>query len=108
MPSFELNRLQAVTGAKPLSSTDRMTQGPAEGNRTAVSDAPGAKAAAGGVSIAIGSALQASEISGAKAPVDSDRVAMIRDALRDGTYPLVPTQIADAMIAAQMNFEIER
>ncbi len=36
------------------------------------------------------------------APVDSDRVAMIRKAVEAGTYPVVPTKIADAMIAAGM------
>ncbi len=34
------------------------------------------------------------------APVDTDRVAVIRKAVETGTYPLVPTKIADAMIAA--------
>lgn len=33
-------------------------------------------------------------------PVDSDRVAMIRKAVETGTYPVIPTQIADAIIAA--------
>ena len=37
---------------------------------------------------------------GAAAPVDSDRVATIRSAVREGTYPLVPATVADAMIAA--------
>ena len=37
------------------------------------------------------------------APVDHDRVAQIRDALRDGTYPIVPAQIADALIAARLS-----
>lgn len=34
------------------------------------------------------------------APIDAERVAMIRKALENGTYPVIPTQIADAMIAA--------
>lgn len=33
-------------------------------------------------------------------PVDSDRVAMIRKAIEDGHYPVVPTRVADAVIAA--------
>lgn len=36
------------------------------------------------------------------APVDTDRVAMIRKAVESGTYPIVPAKIADAMIAAGM------
>lgn len=37
-----------------------------------------------------------------KAPVDTDRVALIRQAVESGNYPLVPAKIADAMIAAGM------
>ncbi len=112
MPSFELNRLQAVTGARALSDTDRMTQGLAGGaadkSRTALSETGAAKPAGGGVSLSIGSALPAEEISTAKPPIDSDRISLIRDALREGSYPLVPVKIADAIIAAQLSFEIER
>ncbi|MBN8502234.1 MAG: flagellar biosynthesis anti-sigma factor FlgM [Sphingomonadales bacterium] len=34
------------------------------------------------------------------APVDGDRVAEIRKAIEQGTYPIVPARVADAMIAA--------
>ena len=33
-------------------------------------------------------------------PVEHDRVAEIRKALQDGRYPIIPTEIADAIIAA--------
>ena len=36
------------------------------------------------------------------APVDSERVAVIRRAVEQGDYPVIPTRIADAMIAAGM------
>lgn len=36
------------------------------------------------------------------APVDAERVAQIRHAIQTGTYPVLPTKIADAMIAAGM------
>lgn len=39
---------------------------------------------------------------GKSAPVDHERVAEIREALRDGTYPIVPAKIADALIAARL------
>mgnify|MGYP001181328845 CR=1 FL=1 len=39
-------------------------------------------------------------IAGESAPVDGDRVAQIRQAIADGTYPLVPSEIADGIIAA--------
>lgn len=36
------------------------------------------------------------------APIDTDRVALIRKAVESGNYPVVPAKIADAMIAAGM------
>jgi len=33
-------------------------------------------------------------------PVDSERVIAIRKAIENGSYPVIPTRIADAMIAA--------
>ena len=37
-----------------------------------------------------------------EAPVEYDRVREIRDALREGTYPLNPAKIADAIIASRL------
>lgn len=34
--------------------------------------------------------------------VDAERVAEIRRALKSGDYPVIPTRIADAMIAAKL------
>ncbi|MCC6827767.1 MAG: flagellar biosynthesis anti-sigma factor FlgM [Novosphingobium sp.] len=45
--------------------------------------------------IALSDALDPGE-----APVDADRVAEIRKAIENGSYPIVPTKIADAIIAA--------
>lgn len=36
------------------------------------------------------------------APIDYERVAQIRAAVSNGTYPLIPTKLADAIIAAPM------
>ena len=33
-------------------------------------------------------------------PIDAERVQIIRKAIENGTYPLVPAKIADAVIAA--------
>ena len=33
-------------------------------------------------------------------PVDVERVSLIRKAVESGTYPIVPAQVADAIIAA--------
>lgn len=35
-----------------------------------------------------------------EAPVDTERVAEVRKAVQEGTYPLVPARVADAIIAA--------
>ncbi len=60
-----------------------------------------ASAAAGAVDHGV--AVQTgSRIASGPAPVDTDRVAEIRAALRDNRYPIVPSQIADAMIAAKL------
>ncbi|WP_299308761.1 flagellar biosynthesis anti-sigma factor FlgM [uncultured Croceicoccus sp.] len=40
------------------------------------------------------------------APFDADRVSIIRNALRDGTYPIQPAKIADAMIAGRLLLSI--
>lgn len=45
--------------------------------------------------VALSDALKAGE-----APVNTDRVDVIRKAVQAGAYPLVPAKIADAMIAA--------
>ena len=99
MPSFELNKLQGVTPARSLSESDRaqIDAGAKAGAKTA-----GAAASKPGVSIEVGPALDPS-----KPPVDDDRVAEIRKALEDGTYPLVPTKIVDALIAARVGFGVE-
>ncbi len=34
------------------------------------------------------------------APVDAERVQVIRKAVESGTYPVLPAKVADAMIAA--------
>lgn len=100
MPSIELSKLQAVSPARPVSDTDRTAAQATSGAR----DASGRTGSTGdaGISIEV-----AAPVDNAQPPVDNDRVAEIRQALRDGSYPLVPTQIADAMIAARHSFEAQ-
>jgi negative regulator of flagellin synthesis FlgM len=42
------------------------------------------------------------------APVDGDRVAQIRKALEDGTYPILPMTVADAIIAGGLILRIAK
>ena len=50
------------------------------------------------------SAREAAKQMAARPPVDQSRVQMIKKALQEGRYPLVPAKIADRMIAAQMKW----
>jgi len=45
-------------------------------------------------------ATAAAPTAGKSPPVDTERVSQIRNALREGTYPLQPAKVADAIIAA--------
>lgn len=40
----------------------------------------------------------------ATAPIDHERVAAIRKALADGSFPIMPAQIADRLIAAKFEW----
>ena len=42
------------------------------------------------------------------APVDTDRVTQIRKALEQGTYPILPTRVADAIIAAGLLLKVAK
>lgn len=99
MPSIELSKLQAVAGPRALADTDRAA---AQARLSSRNSANSVTLPTSGVSIEI--SAPATSVS---APVDRDRVAEIRDALRDGSYPLVPSEIADAMIAAQLSFGMD-
>lgn len=43
-----------------------------------------------------------------EAPVDTDRVTQIRRALEQGTYPILPTRVADAIIAAGLLLKVSK
>lgn len=100
MSSFELSKLQAISPSRALSENDRpaaeikVSQSASSSNRAAPDR---------GVALEVNTAADASS-----PPVNTERVAEIRAALRDGSYPLVPTKIADAMIAAKLSMGIER
>lgn len=98
MPSIELSKLQGVSAPRALSESDRAAIDARAQTRANSGESAAQKP---GVSIEVGAAVSAGE-----PPVDSDRVAEIRKALQDGSYPLVPAKIADAMIAARVGFGI--
>lgn len=87
-----------VTGARPVGPMDarivRTAAGSKDAGTPAVQTAPASTAPTA-------SAYRPSEaLSAGSAPVDMDRVKVIRQAIETGTYPVIPTKIADAMIAA--------
>ena len=97
MSSVELSKLAGIAAPRALGASDR-AQIEARPRTPAVAPATGTP---GGISV---------ELSGAPEtlgpPIDADRVQQIRAALRDGSYPLVPTKIVDAMIAAQVSLAL--
>lgn len=99
MPSFELSKLQGVSRTRGLAESDRAQLDAKNlANATTGSNASGKP----GVALEVGPAIDPSS-----PPVDADRVSQIRKALKDGTYPLVPTKIADAIIAARVGFGVD-
>ena len=95
MSSFEIGAPRPVsavqvttvwTGSKPF-QTETTSETP---------KAP-AQAAAAAPQVETSDAVKAGA-----APVDQERVETIRHAIEKGTYPVLPTKIADAMIAAGM------
>ncbi len=89
MPSFDIGPTRAVgaINTRPARETRGQTASPA-----AVPDAP----------------VAATPVSAGKPPVDVERVAQIRKAVEDGSYPIVPARVADAMIAAGILLRIAK
>ena len=94
MSFFEIHKTQAPLAISSLSAAGRANAGETPPQR----GAQGAKSAAqDGVAVELAPLVDAGE-----PPVDTDRVSEIRAALKDGTYPILPARIADAMIAARI------
>jgi len=83
-----------IPGLRPVGALDARIVRSAAGARD--SSAP---TATGGAGEAVAFQPSAALDPGA-APVDAERVQVIRHAIESGSYPVIPTKIADAMIAA--------
>jgi negative regulator of flagellin synthesis FlgM len=97
-----IDKSQSLSAAGPVSLAaglrgvgliDARTVRSASGAR----DAP---AAAAGASTQATTFQPSEALDPGPAPVDGERVAVIRRAIEAGNYPVIPTKIADAMIAA--------
>ncbi len=97
MPFVELSKLPGVGAARAVTAGDR-AQIEARGASPAPASPAAAAPPASGISLEVTAASAA-----AAPPVDAERVAQIRKALSEGSYPLLPAKIVDAMIAAQVS-----
>ena len=62
--------------------------------------APGGAKRADTASAAQPAVVRSDALDPGEAPVDTERVQLIRKAVETGTYPVVPAKVADAIIAA--------
>lgn len=91
MSPADINRIQSAGPAKPIvrDTGSFPLKNPASDASPKMSDAA--------VKVEAGTGFDAQQ-----APIDRSRVDSIRKALEQGTYPLNPARIADAMIAAPL------
>lgn len=97
MPPIEVGSAQRVGAIESRPTETRLARVTGGDTTTTVAKATTNSPVSAAPSIETSQALAAG-----KAPVDTDRVALIRQAVESGNYPLVPAKIADAMIAAGM------
>lgn len=92
-------------GTKPVLTVDRgpvsRVEGPLPTPRVQAS--PNEAGASQGQAASSTAAAQASAAA-AKPPVQTDRVAEIKRAIANGTFPILPAKIADAMIALKLDW----
>ncbi|WP_379551799.1 flagellar biosynthesis anti-sigma factor FlgM [Qipengyuania sp. DGS5-3] len=97
MSPINVQKLAAIAPTSGVGSGSQTTSGAASGYKGALDNGASKPAAQEGVKVELASKAATAEV-----PVDQSRVDEIRNALKDGTYPIVPTEIADAMIAARL------
>jgi len=93
MSPFEIGASRPVGPVQV--NTAKTTRAP---NTQGASNVPAAPEVSPAAQVERSTALNA----GQTAPVDVERVKVIRHAIETGSYPVIPTKIADAMIAAGM------
>ena len=91
MSLYDVSRLTGSTPVRGLGSRDTAARTTAAPRETGIAPADQ------GVTVETGTRVAAGSV-----PVDGDRVATIKEALRDGSYPIVPAKITDALIAARL------
>jgi negative regulator of flagellin synthesis FlgM len=94
MSSFEIG------ASRPVGAVQLKTVQPA--SQASATTATQSATAAATEAAASTEQVQTTVDTSSELPVDAVRVAGIRKAINEGTYPLIPTKIGDAMIAAGM------
>ncbi len=84
-----------ISGLRPVGAMDARTVRSAGGAKDQATTPAPAAASADAVTFKPSQALDPGQ-----PPVDAERVQVIRQAIEAGKYPIIPTKIADAMIAA--------
>ncbi|WP_421836986.1 flagellar biosynthesis anti-sigma factor FlgM [Novosphingobium sp.] len=98
MSSFEIGAARPVSAVPNTGQVTSVGTGGKPVQTEATAESPRAPAAA-----AAAPQVETSDaVKAGAAPVDRERVSTIRHAIETGTYPVLPTKIADAMIAAGM------
>jgi negative regulator of flagellin synthesis FlgM len=64
--------------------------------------AAGSRGQAGRADEPVSTVVLSAAVDPGEAPIDTNRIEVIRRAVESGQYPLVPAKIADALIAAGM------
>lgn len=97
MPPIELGTAQRI------GAVDTRLARVTGGDTTTVNAADAVAKTRTTTSVSAAPAVETSQaLNAGAAPIDTDRVALIRKAVESGNYPVVPAKIADAMIAAGM------
>ena len=82
--------------ARPVGAVRTNTAAPAQ----AIASAPAPASPSASAETPVAAVQTSQALDPGKPPVDENRVSVIRNAIQRGTYPLLPTKVADAMIAA--------
>jgi len=69
---------------------------------------PTTTAASPAHSNAAASMVSATALDAGHVPVDGERVSQIKKAIQTGSYPILPTKISDAMIAAGIMLQVRK
>ena len=96
-PSWPVGAVQGKT-TPPVTTTTTT----AAAASTAPASPPPAVAATAAVAGGAATVTTTDATRAGDVPVDTDRVAQIRRAIEEGSYPVLPARIGDAMIAAGM------